>query len=942
MECNTRQYGFLVQAKNYVEEIQGYAYELYHEQSGARVMYLENEDENKGFSIGFKTIPEDSTGIFHILEHSVLNGSRKYPMKETFVELMKGSMKNYLNAMTFPDKTLYPFATVNEKDYLNLMDVYLDAVFHPLIYTDKEIFEQEGWHYEWREGEKEPFINGVVYNEMKGVFSSVENQLSYEVNKAMFPDSIYGYVSGGHPEEIPCLTYEKFLSMHKRYYSSDNCYLVLYGKMEIEEKLAFIDREYLGKMSKRGIDYPVAMQPPIKNLDYRCTYHLENKTGQDIQSVVAYNLGTIKNRDEPLAIYILIGALMGNNEAPLKKALLEANLGADVSVNITDGILQPYLSFTLENADVKGEKEFQMMLQDAVTLLCKNGLDRELLIAEINNAEFMMKEKSGGIPDGILYAIHSMTGWIHGLSPLLYLKYNDCYKRMRQQLEEGYFEELLQKIILDNPYQVKVSMFPEEEMDINLKKTEVTSQKLKLLSPLTIEDLKNKGSKGEDQRMDSHRMDSLEEKTDTYTRVYHEMKTNGISYVTYYFDLGAMSAKEIPYVQLLSELVGGLDTLQRPADKLSILLSTWFGSSGAQIECFTDVSDVNQVMTKFALQICLLDSNLPYAVSISEEMLLETVFTQKEEIRKRMEQTKLWMERNFVSEGDTYASIRVSSYYSLDGMCRERSQGYSYYQFLCELLENYDQNYQGLVETLLRLQENIFRRAPVTVSFSGSKDRYQEFCQVMNGSRFIQDCHRPLDSTYYKDKLPKITREAFVIESNVSYVTLGAKGSYTGKGLVLSRILSFDYLWRKLRVEGGAYGGGMQVGSNGNVLFYSYRDPHVKETYEVYQEMIEYLSHFSVSEEEMTSYIIGTMAQYDTILKPRGMAKTLDWRYFSKKSEAMREQEREEIRTTSVEDIKSLAHDIKNIINSSNYCTFGNKEAIQEAKEMFDCIYDLR
>lgn len=929
MNTNEKYHGFLVKQKQYIEELQGDAYELQHEKSGAKVLVVDNQDENKVFCVGFKTLPEDSTGVFHILEHSVLNGSRKYPIKETFVELLKCSMQNYLNAMTFSDKTIYPFATVNEKDYLNLMDVYLDAVFYPAIYQKKEIFEQEGWHFDFEEGQTEPHINGVVYNEMKGVFSSVDSRLMYAVDKAMFPENTYGYVSGGNPDVIPELTYEKFLATHKKFYSSDNCYMILYGKMDIDEKLAFIDREYLSQLSPRNYNYEIPLQMLPKEKSRKEYYPLEEPTGKDVQAALAYHIGTIDEQDTLLAAYILTNAIMGNNEAPLKKTLLESGIGADVSVNVIDGVLQPYLYFVLKNTDEEGVKQFEPLIREKVKELCEKGIDKELLTAAVNSFEFMMNEKDGGLPDGILCGINVTSSWIHGQNPLDALVYNQRCQDLRQKLKTHYFEELLEKVILKNEYYVSVSLFPEP------KKTEKTvevpaTEKLELLNPLTIEDLKQE---------EKHIKTSVNTLSNIKV-LYRPVSTNGISYVNWYFDLGAIAAEDMPYIQLMTSLFANLDTAKHSANQLNILLSTWLGDWSAYLDVFTDCV-TKEVKVKLVLAVSALNSSLPYMVSLPEEMILETLFRQKDEIRKAIQQTKLRMERGFVTGGNYFASIRMSSYHSLEGMLQERTLGYSYYEFLKHLTELEDSQFENVLERLTQLQKQIFSDSPLTVSFSGKEDCFTDYTHLFSQGKLISFNDRSHVEKNYQDTFRNVNQEAFIIPGKVSYNVLGYQSEYNGVNLVLSRILSFDYLWKEIRIKGGAYGAGMQLARRGAVTLYSYRDPNVKETFEVYHKIPEYLSRTNFTKEEMTQYIIGTMAQYDTVLKPRAVAIRMDRRYFTAETEEMRMNIRQDICSVTSDSIQAQAEKIKSFIHTQDYCTFGCKEAVEKSKDLFGKIISI-
>lgn len=957
MEYNLSNYGFQIERKEYIEEANGTAYTLKHQKSGAKLLYLDNDDENKAFSIGFKTLPEDSTGVFHILEHSVLSGSEKYPLKSPFVELMKGSMKNFLNAMTFSDKTLFLFSTVNEKDYINLMDVYLDAVFHPLIYTKKEIFQQEGWHYELSADGK-PDINGVVYNEMKGAFSSVDTCLSAHLQNALFPQSIYRHVSGGYPDAIPQLTYEKFLETHRKYYRADNCFIFLYGKMDIAEKLKFLNEAYLSGQAAGAGEYPISLQRPVTDMDYTCTYHAENKTGRECQAALCCNIGTFSQREEVLAAHILFEALAGSNEAPLKRAVLEKGLSEDFFAYVNDSIMQPYAIFYLRNTDISGEKAFPMLLERVAADLCSQGIPRELLVAAVNKMDFMLRDKSVGMPEGIVNAIETTTGWVYGSDPTVSLRYHEYIQNIRSGLEHGYFENLLKKIVLDNAHKAYVRMQPEDGIQsksscVPTSFTPEQSEKIRVETQALREMHAQKDTREIINKLPTLRIDDLKsavKRPETIVShegsipvLHHLAQSTGICLIRYYFDLGGLSAARLPYAALLAELLGSLDTQSNTAEVLKLRSDTQLGRMNAYVDCCARTEAADRVLVKFVLDVSVLDEQMPYALTIPEELLYETLFNQKEKIHLLLQQKKLFMEQHFISDGNLYASRRAASYYSLEGLCRERISGISYYQFICGLLTAYDAHFDALAEELIKMQKWIVENGSLTVSFTGGP--FDAFIKLLHGSCMMRHggCGDP---QYYRDSLPQLRQEAFKVPSNVSYVIQGyslckAGIPLSGKLQVLAKILTYDYLWENIRASGGAYGTGMQVGDNGNVIFFSYRDPNVAKTYQTYAKMPDYLAAFSASERDMAKYIIGAIAQFDAPRKVGAFTRERDWQFFTGWPEEMHDRLREEILSTTPDDIRGLASDMTALLRPCCRCTVGSSKEIAAAREFFESISDL-
>lgn len=925
--------GYRLVQSRYLEEVGGTVSEFFHEKSGARILTIENEDRNKTFAVGFETLPEDDTGVFHILEHSVLNGSKKYPVKSSFLELMKCSMENFLNAITFQDKTVFPFATVSEKDYMNLMDVYLDTVFHPLIDSRKEIFDQEGWHFE-TDQTGSVSINGIVYNEMKGAFSSVDAQLSALLKRALFPGNTYRYISGGAPEAIPTLSYEAFLRTYRRFYRSDNCFMILCGKMDMKAKLEFIDREYLSAMQPGKVPIRLYKTTPVREQKVRGTYRLEKPTGRDVQSALAFYAGDFSDRERMMGIQVLLYALMGDQEAPLKKAIVDQGFGTDFLSDFSDDVLQPFVVFILKGTDPEKENDFAGGFRKIVDGICREGISRKRLMAAMNSLEFMMEQKTG-MPDGIEYAIRAITGWIHGQQPLIALEYRELFQSLRGKLDGNYFETLLRELVLENQAFVQGSLFPETESPAGCGGNsvhQVLQQKLKLLDPLTVADLKTPMSILPTER----------QSVGPVTLLHRSAPSAGISYINYYFDLGRIKPEKMPVIQLLSELTGGLDTAKHSAGELGILMSTWLGGSGASVVCYPNQNS-GDTAVKYAVRISVLERNLRYAVSLPEEFLLETLFTSEKQIRKRLIQRQFFMRQSFPDDGSYYAQLRVDSCCSLSGMCRERNSGLSYYQYLTDLLKD-DAWFSKLSRELAELQRQIFQTMPLTVSFSGSDVAWTEFLAAFKGSAFAGNVSRERESRPFEDVCRPATREAFVIPSQVSHNVFGSGGTARhddGGRLVLARFLTLEHLWKEVRMRGGAYGTNMQAPAGEGIRLSSYRDPNVRETYQVFREIPGYLAKCELSQEALLHFIIGASAQYDGVLKPESLLREYDRRWFTQESEEIREKTREELRKVTPEWIRNQQDQMAQLLHGGSVCTFGNREAIARAEGEFSQVHVL-
>lgn len=921
MEIGEKIYGFEVKEKKYVREVEGDIIQMEHLSTGAQVVVIDNQDVKKSFLVGFRTIPKDSTGVFHILEHSVLNGSRRYPDKTMFVNLMKHSMAEFVNAITYPDHTVYPFCTENEKDFMNLTDVYLNAVFCPNVLTDKEIFEQEGWHFQCEDG-KAPEINGVVYNEMKGVFSSLDSILEDEMSKAMFPETAYRFVSGGFPDTIPALSYEEFLEYYRTFYNASNCCIVLYGKMNTEQLFEYIDKVYLGKMKRSEPAKPVMLQKPVKGIRNKL-YDKEKFGDQGVFASCTYSLGDFDNRERMNAVYILMQAIMGEDEAPMKKGLIQSLGIPEIQYFIMDGIRQPYLAVKIKNTDKETAGRLKTVITEQADRLCREGIGEELLVSAINRLEFWMREKGGGQPEGIEYVLDIAGGWAQGTGPCEMIEFEETYRKMRTLVKEGYFESLLREILLENDHEAEVSLEPLEKAEEKMQTEEETED----LPGLSADDLLHK--------KEEPLTRAEEESGITYLK--QEIPSKGVAYQSCYFDISDLEPEKVPYAKLFSELLGSLPTRTHSLEELVIEKNMWLGNIRAYLEAYTNTDDIRHVRLKFVMDISCLEQNLMRAVKLGEELLYDTILEHPEIILKRIRQSRMELERGFVTSGNSYASGRAAAHYIPEGAARERYNGIHYYQFLGKLLKNFDADQGQMIRELKEIQEKLCRKSNLVMSFTGTEKAYGDFRQLIAASGFCGSA-REREPGWYQDKLLPGKSEAFIIPSEVSYVALGGIGEYTGEDYLLGRMVSFDYLWAKIRAEGGAYGCQMSVLPNQSWAMSSYRDPNVKRTIEAFRSASSWLKDLELGEQELLNYKIGAVAGYDRTPKTYVQAKRMDSWYLRQEEPQVRAKVREGLLKASEEDLKNRRQAMESFAGEGTVCVLGNRAKIEEAAGQFDNV----
>ena len=893
---------------------------LTHDVSGATVLLVENEDVNKAFGIGFGTFPSDDTGVFHILEHSVLAGSEKYPVTSPFLQLLKSSMASFLNAMTFPDKTVYPFATPNETDFKNLMDVYLNAVFCPLAMVDKSVFEQEGWHLD-----ADGTVSGVVYNEMQGALATPDAQLQDALERAMFPDTAYGFVSGGDSESIPALTYEKYKRVYHRHYSADNCCITLYGKMDMAEKLALLDKDYLSKMPKTGTRPRLTLQNEQPGTCVELPYYTENPEPDEVQCALAWYTGAFADRERQLGVEILLDALLGTNNSPLKAALLAENLGADIDIGFDDSTLQPTLELVLRGATEESARKFAAAVRKAVDGILAEGIPQELLLASLNSAEFASLERPGSLPDGVLDAINASTGWLHTGDPALLLHTDKLFASLREKMAGGWFDELLRQLFAPAPVQVvQVPTLPQKD---EAGEPIRTDGKLVLEHPLTAADLGDgaKTAAGERELLAGAQL------------LHHP--SAGSLYLNFYYDLGNVKPEDMQYLDLLTDVLDELDSSSHTARQLNTLRSTWLGDSRVQLDIWTGRQEGAPCHAKLSLCLSLLERSLDKAVELGGEWLYDTILTgpaAEAAFARVLSQQKLNMEQQFIQQGNAYAATRASAHYSVDGAVSERCSGVSYYKFLCDLLAK--ANWAALGAKLDALRTEVLQNAQLTVSLYGSEDALAKLRSLLPGSRFAAEGRR--EAVPYTEPLTPPVNEAFIIDGGVSYDVLVWPMERRSDRKVLARVMSYEYLWHNIREVGGAYGTGM-LSSDEVEYLYTYRDPHVKESYDTFAKGPAELAARDYTEKDLNDFIVGTVAKLDTPRKPRAEARETDRRFFCGITDEMMTADRKALCAVDAELLKAQAAELGAAMATGVRVTFGSKDAVEAAKDLFDTVTTL-
>lgn len=971
MELNKTYNGFKLLKTKDLKDINSTGMIFEHEKTGAKLLFIKNDDDNKVFSISFRTPPENSTGVPHIIEHSVLCGSRKFPVKEPFVELIKGSLNTFLNAMTFPDKTMYPIASKNDKDFVNLMDVYLDAVLYPDIYKHREIFMQEGWHYELENKEDDLSYKGVVYNEMKGAFSSPDSILMRKIQESLFPDTSYGVESGGDPYNIPDLSYEEFLDFHKKYYHPSNSYIYLYGNMDIEEKLKFINDNYLKDFDKLKIDSTIKEQKPFeKTIETTVEYPISPKESERDKTFLSYNfvVGNSTDPEEYLALDILENILLESESSPLKKALIEANLGKDVFGFCDRSILQPLFSIVVKNSNEDKKEEFKNVVTKTLKDLVSKGINKKLIEACINRREFDLREANfQSFPKGLAYGIQCMDSWLYDECPFMHLEFEETLKKIKTALTTNYFENLISKYLLDNPHssilmvkpskslaekteneiKEKLKNFKEHLSEDELNKIVEDTKKLKerQMTPDSLEDLNCIPllSLG-DLKKEADKLPLVEKEECGVKILHHPIFTSGIGYLTMYFDINEISEDLIPYTSLLCTLLTNVSTKNYNYEDLTNEIDINTGGISFSAGCYSKFNDAMNFSPKLSVRSKVLINKLPKLMELLGEIISNTKFDEDKKIKEIIQKIKSRLEMSMFDRGHMVAAKRVCSYFSPGSRYNDMLSGVDFYKFICDIEKNFQEKWTEIKTNLEKVYNMVFNKQNLIVSFTCDEKDYDQFkesfCKLYN----VLNESKAVSSKIYFNLKPE--NEGFMTSAKVQYVAKGCNFrnlgyDYTGALKVLKTIISFDYLWNKVRVQGGAYGCFCHFEMNGNLFFASYRDPNLNKTIDAYNDVYEYLENFNADEREMTKYIIGTMSEIDTPLTPSMMGDAAAINYIRGLSYDAIQKERDEILNCKVEDLKNLTNLLKDIAKENYICVLGNENKIQDNKDLFNKTLNL-
>lgn len=955
-----------------VEDVQSDGFILRHKKSGARIAILSNNDDNKVFYIGFRTPPEDETGVPHIIEHTTLCGSKKFPVKDPFIELAKGSLNTFLNAMTYPDKTVYPVASCNDQDFKNLMDVYLDAVFNPNITKYEEIFKQEGWHYELTGKDDELKINGVVYNEMKGAYSSPDEVLSSQIYRSLFPDNTYSKDSGGNPEYIPKLTYEAYLDFYHKYYHPSNSYIYLYGDMDVVERLEWLDKEYLSLYDYKKVNSEINKQPAfdeIKNVEAQ--YSITMDDSQENKTYLSYNRVVGDSLDEMLyqAFDVLDYALVSSPGAPVKQALIDAGIGDDVYGSYDAGILQPVFSFVAKNANASQADEFESIIESTLKEVVKTGINKEALLAGINSSEFKFREADfGQFPKGLLFGLNCLDSWLFDdMKPFIHLECLGTFAKLRKAVDTDYFEKLIQEYLLDNTHGSSVTVKPKRGLgnereealakELSDYKASLSDEEIKKLiedtehlkkyqeEPSSDEDLRKLPMLTRaDMKKNAMPFSNIEDELLDVKVVRHDIESNGIDYISFLFDAGDFAQSELGYLGFFTNALGLVSTEKYSYTDLANATNIYTGGISTGTASHPDIKDRNNFVFKFEVKLKVLEKNLDKALELMEQMLLSSDFTDTKRLGELVAQIKARLQANLSSSGHLVAAMRSMSSFSRYALYQDELKGVAFYRSICCIEKELSESPKSVSDKLAAIAKKLFARNRMLISFTGNNEAYgnakPSLEKVIAGFNKMSAIGNQAEVHF------NTAKEAFIDASQIQYVAktgdfICEGYEYTGALRLLRIILSYDYLWINVRVKGGAYGCMNTFLRSGESYFVSYRDPNLSDTLDVYDRIPEYIKSFSPDERDMTKYIIGTFSALDTPMNPEAKGSRSLSAYLEGITYEQIQKERNEILNAQPEDIRRLADLVEAVLKKDSVCVIGNENMIKESAGLFENVEKL-
>ena len=955
-----------------VEDVQSDGFILRHKKSGARIAILSNNDDNKVFYIGFRTPPEDETGVPHIIEHTTLCGSKKFPVKDPFIELAKGSLNTFLNAMTYPDKTVYPVASCNDQDFKNLMDVYLDAVFNPNITKYEEIFKQEGWHYELTGKDDELKINGVVYNEMKGAYSSPDEVLSSQIYRSLFPDNTYSKDSGGNPEYIPKLTYEAYLDFYHKYYHPSNSYIYLYGDMDVVERLEWLDKEYLSLYDYKKVNSEINKQPAfdeIKNVEAQ--YSITMDDSQENKTYLSYNRVVGDTLDEMLyqAFDVLDYALVSSPGAPVKQALIDAGIGDDVYGSYDAGILQPVFSFVAKNANASQADEFESIIENTLKEVVKTGINKEALLAGINSSEFKFREADfGQFPKGLLFGLNCLDSWLFDdMKPFIHLECLGTFAKLRKAVDTDYFEKLIQEYLLDNTHGSSVTVKPERGLgnereealakELSDYKASLSDEEIKKLiedtehlkkyqeEPSSDEDLRKLPMLTRaDMKKNAMPFSNIEDELLDVKVVRHDIESNGIDYISFLFDAGDFAQSELGYLGFFTNALGLVSTEKYSYTDLANATNIYTGGISTGTASHPDIKDRNNFVFKLEVKLKVLEKNLDKALELMEQMLLSSDFTDTKRLSELVAQIKARLQANLSSSGHLVAAMRSMSSFSRYALYQDELKGVAFYRSICRIEKELSESPKSVSDKLAAIARKLFARNRMLISFTGNNEAYG------NAKPSLEKVIAGFDKMSAVGNQAEVhfntAKEAFIDASQIQYVAktgdfICEGYEYTGALRLLRIILSYDYLWINVRVKGGAYGCMNTFLRSGESYFVSYRDPNLSDTLDVYDRIPEYIKSFSPDERDMTKYIIGTFSALDTPMNPEAKGSRSLSAYLEGITYEQIQKERNEILNAQPKDIRRLADLVEAVLKKDSICVIGNENMIKESAGLFENVEKL-
>lgn len=955
-----------------VEDVQSDGFILRHKKSGARIAILSNNDDNKVFYIGFRTPPEDETGVPHIIEHTTLCGSKKFPVKDPFIELAKGSLNTFLNAMTYPDKTVYPVASCNDQDFKNLMDVYLDAVFNPNITKYEEIFKQEGWHYELTGKDDELKINGVVYNEMKGAYSSPDEVLSSQIYRSLFPDNTYSKDSGGNPEYIPKLTYEAYLDFYHKYYHPSNSYIYLYGDMDVVERLEWLDKEYLSLYDYKKVNSEINKQPAfdeIKNVEAQ--YSITMDDSQENKTYLSYNRVVGDTLDEMLyqAFDVLDYALVSSPGAPVKQALIDAGIGDDVYGSYDAGILQPVFSFVAKNANASQADEFESIIENTLKEVVKTGINKEALLAGINSSEFKFREADfGQFPKGLLFGLNCLDSWLFDdMKPFIHLECLGTFAKLRKAVDTDYFEKLIQEYLLDNTHGSSVTVKPKRGLgnereealakELSDYKASLSDEEIKKLiedtehlkkyqeEPSSDEDLRKLPMLTRaDMKKNAMPFSNIEDELSDVKVVRHDIESNGIDYISFLFDAGDFAQSELGYLGFFTNALGLVSTEKYSYTDLANATNIYTGGISTGTASHPDIKDRNNFVFKFEVKLKVLEKNLDKALELMEQMLLTSDFTDTKRLGELVAQIKARLQANLSSSGHLVAAMRSMSSFSRYALYQDELKGIAFYRSICHIEKELSESPKSVSDKLAAIAKKLFARNRMLISFTGNNEAYG------NAKPSLEKVIAGFDKMSAVGNQAEVhfntAKEAFIDASQIQYVAktgdfICEGYEYTGALRLLRIILSYDYLWINVRVKGGAYGCMNTFLRSGESYFVSYRDPNLSDTLDVYDRIPEYIKSFSPDERDMTKYIIGTFSALDTPMNPEAKGSRSLSAYLEGITYEQIQKERNEILNAQPKDIRRLADLVEAVLKKDSICVIGNENMIKESAGLFENVEKL-